>query len=76
MSLKHISIRTIAAVALISFFPYLFQVFDWTFASCYIDDGCGNIDPFVPLIVIFVAVLASTLTGLAASLIFKAICRP
>ena len=76
MSLRHISNSTIVAVALISFFPYLFQVFDWTFASCYIDDGCGNIDLFVPLIVIFIALLASTLTGLAASLLLKAMCRP
>ncbi len=73
MGLSSLSIKIIATVTLISFIPYVFVVFDWTFASCYIDDGCGNIDTLVPFIVVFTALLASSLTALVASLAFKAI---
>lgn len=66
------SIRVMVALSLTSFIPFIFVVFSLLFASCYIDDGCGTIDHFVPLIVVLVALSACLLTGWLGALAAKA----
>jgi peptidoglycan/LPS O-acetylase OafA/YrhL len=67
------SFKIMVALGLISFVPFVFLVFELLFSRCYIDDGCGNIDPFVPFIVILTALAASLLTGYGGALIVKSL---
>lgn len=65
--------KIIVAISLISFVPLTFLIFRLSFASCYIDDGCGDIDTFVPVIVALAALVASLIIGCVAALIVKAV---
>ena len=63
--------KVITAIALVSFPIWIFVVFDMTFATCYIDDGCGTVDPFVPYVVLALALTASILSGWLAAIAWK-----
>lgn len=65
--------KVVIFVSAVTFLPYFFTVFDWLFASCYIDDGCGKTDPFVPFIVLGCAMASSFLTGITVGSILKVI---
>lgn len=67
--------RIMIALALVSFVPFVFLVFDLLFAACYIDDGCGRIDPYVPFLVASLALVASITTGGVGALIAKILGR-
>jgi hypothetical protein len=68
-----IPLKVITILSLISFVPFVFLIFNLLFANCYIDDGCGRIDPFVPFIVVAGALAASLLTGYLGALFAKAL---
>jgi hypothetical protein len=70
---RNSSFKIVVAIALVSFVPFVFLVFRLLFASCYIDDGCGGIDPFVPFIVAATALAASLLTGCVAALLVRTV---
>lgn len=55
--------KPVIAISLVSAPIWAWLLFDRLFASCYIDDGCGRVDPFVPVIVIASTILAAVLTG-------------
>jgi hypothetical protein len=65
------SFKIIVAIALVSFVPFIFLNFKFTFASCYIDDGCGIIDNFVPFIVLILALISAILSGFSVIAIIK-----
>ena len=61
--------RIMIATVIVLFVPFVFFMFRFLFASCYIDDGCGRIDPFVPFIVTLSALASSLISGFVIALI-------
>jgi hypothetical protein len=64
--------RRIIAISLISGPVWAWLFFERLFASCYIDDGCGRIDPFLPVIVTASAIVAAVLTGWLLTVVGRA----
>lgn len=67
--------KVVTAISLISFPIWIFTVFDFTFAECYIDDGCGKIDPWVPIIVLTTSIFASLFSGWLVAFLVRAFTR-
>ncbi|MEN3748924.1 hypothetical protein TPR58_17245 [Sphingomonas sp. HF-S3] len=64
--------KPIIAISLMSAPIWAWLFFERLFASCYIDDGCGRIDPFVPVIVTASAIVAAVLTGWLLTVVGRA----
>ncbi|PXA97091.1 hypothetical protein DMC47_15510 [Nostoc sp. 3335mG] len=64
--------KPVIAISLISAPVWAWLFFERLFSSCCIDDGCGRIDPFVPVIVIVSAIVAAILTGWLLTMVWRA----